>query len=176
MTTFDEEFADLPDLELDPRTQARHLAYLASLPDDKDPVAPRPRRPRRSRRGFIIGGVVAVVAAGGGVGVAAALGAFRATDTSTAFCYSSLTLDNRDRTEYATEGNAAGRGLEICAKYWQSGALQTGRPVDPQLLPTGGNHPVPDLVACVLPDGRVGIFPGTAPDCGRLGLPVYTGK
>jgi hypothetical protein len=207
MTTFDELVADLPDLELDPAVQRQHLAYLASLPDT-EPAAPGtatatrtdPRTDvddtdsasaagniidlaaqRRRRRRWLAGGIsVAVILAG--TGTAAAFGLFgEVTNTETAYCYASASLNenNTNRMEFATQGtdadprDAAASGIDICAAYWRSGVFQMGKKTDINAVPTGGGYPVPPLVACVLPSGQAGIFPGDDTTCESLGLGNY---
>jgi hypothetical protein len=79
------------------------------------------------------------------------------------------------------EGNpsdqTAEHAVEVCAHTWRIGGIAATKPyqrdLDPWYVdfegPEPATHPVPDLVACVLPDGQVGVFPDT--DCGALGLP-----
>ena len=79
------------------------------------------------------------------------------------------------------EGNpsdqTADHALEVCAHTWRIGGIAATKPyhreLDPWYVdfegPEPPTYPVPDLVACVLPDGQVGVFPNT--DCATLGLP-----
>lgn len=50
------------------------------------------------------------------------------------------------------------------------------KPGDVDRVPTGGTFPVPPLVACVLPSGQAGIFPGDSVTCTSLGLGTYLSK
>lgn len=176
MNTFEEEFGNLPDQQLPAATQDLHLAYLHSLAEQEGApgtgVGTGAGRRRRKRRWLFVAGAVAVLVGGGAAGAAAA-GFFRVTDTSTGFCYSADSL-GAVRVEYATaDGNAAENGLDVCAVYWRSGAFREGVPADPDAVPTGQGHPVPPLTACALETGQVGVFPGDAAVCGRLGLGEY---
>ncbi|MBM9466640.1 hypothetical protein [Nakamurella leprariae] len=175
MHDFDAFAGELRDQPLAPAAQEQHLALLRSLPDPGErPVTPAARR----RRGRVIGGLAigAVLAVGGGTAVA--IGAFStATDTATGYCYASADLDESvtNRMEFAAAGtpdrpeDASAVALDVCAAYWRSGVFAGGRG-DPDRAPTGGSAPVPSLVACVLPDGKAGVFPGDATTCHGLGL------
>lgn len=183
MTNFEDEFKDLPDQQLSPAVQERHLAYLHSLPDAEVPVDLGARRTRRRRR-ILIGGIGAVVLIAG-TGTAAALGVFdTVTNTETAYCYATASLDEStgNRMEFAVQGSAenprdaAANGVDVCGAYWRSGVFQIGKPVNIDQPPTGTGSTVPPLVACVLPSGQAGIFPGDAATCPGLGLAAYTGK
>lgn len=129
-------------------------------------------------------GAALVVASGVGVGTAAALGAFHAeppTDRRTAHCYTTASLSdptNHEDFAVATGGNpslhdAATSALDVCRGGWLQGRYSTTDPeiaLDPK--PPPWNYPVPPLVACVLKNGQVGVFPGRAATCQRLGLKV----
>jgi hypothetical protein len=105
----------------------------------------------------------------------------KVTNTETAYCYGSASLseDNGNRMEFATQGtaeaprDAAASGVDICAAYWRSGVFQFGKPPDINAVPTGNAYSVPPLVACVLPSGQAGIFPGDDTTCESLGLENY---
>lgn len=181
MSTFDDFAEELHDQTLDPAVQQAHLAYLRALPND-EPAVPAANQRRRHRGLVVIGISTAIVLAAGG-GTAAALGLFgRAptADTSSAFCYATTNLDDEsvnNRTEFALGdgqtqelGDAAAAGLDICAIYWRSGLFTIGGATNPDVLPTGGTQEVPPLVACVLPNGQAGIFPGDTTTCENLGL------
>ena len=66
---------------------------------------------------------------------------------------------------------SAARAIELCGYGWADGSLPWPETVGPTDNPPGGEHPVPPLQACVLPDGVVGVFPGDATTCAHLGLP-----
>jgi hypothetical protein len=76
-----------------------------------------------------------------------------------------------------TVANTAQHAIESCAASWRAGGLSTTPPytraLDPWYVdyqgPKPAEHPVPDLVACVLPTGSVGVFPDTT--CAALRLP-----
>jgi hypothetical protein len=101
------------------------------------------------------------------------------TNTSRARCYTSVrpaftgaygligttvTLTKLDgKSERVTDA------LGICAVLWRQGLLRPGEPgLGPRI---GSHHPVPSLVACVLPDGVAAVFPGRPHTCARLSLP-----
>lgn len=139
------------------------------------------QRRRRRRRRYLAGGITAAVLIAG-TGTAAAFGFFdKVTNTNTAYCYASASLDDGldNRIEFATQGtdsapyDAAASGVDICQAYWRAGVFQLGKPADIDRAPTGGLFPVPPLIACVLPSGQAGIFPGDKDTCGALGLAPY---
>ena len=66
---------------------------------------------------------------------------------------------------------SAARAIELCGYYWADGALPWPETKGPTDSPPGGSNPVPDLQACILPDGIVGVFPGDDQTCTALGLP-----
>jgi hypothetical protein len=80
------------------------------------------------------------------------------------------------------EGNpteqTAEHALEVCAQSWRIGGIAATKPhlrdLDPWYVdfegPKPATYPVPELVACVLPTGQVGVFPNT--DCAALGIPT----
>lgn len=70
----------------------------------------------------------------------------------------------------ATE-DSAHAAIDLCAAEWGDGVLPDPQSADPVRLPSGGPFPVPELHACVLPDGYVGVFPGGKSVCLNLGLP-----
>lgn len=76
-----------------------------------------------------------------------------------------------------TVADTARHAIESCAASWRAGGLSTTPPytraLDPWYVdfqgPKPAEHPVPDLVACVLATGSVGVFPDTT--CAALRLP-----
>ncbi len=57
----------------------------------------------------------------------------------------------------------------MCALYWN---FQLTGETSYEGAADGNNEPpVPDLVACVLKNGAVGVFPGDDQTCFELGLP-----
>ena len=176
MSTFDDFAKSQADQDLDPATQARHIAYLRSLPAGGP--AETVGAARRLRPRLIIAALTAgvLIAAGGGTAVAFVFFS-NASDTSTGYCYATATLDesSNNRTEFAAAGteinpnNAAVVSLEVCEAYWRSGVFAGGT-VDVSQPPAGGAWPVPPLVACVLPSGKAAVFPGDPTTCRTLGL------
>lgn len=67
-------------------------------------------------------------------------------------------------------GQSAAVAIELCGYGWAEGRLPW-----PESKPPGYVNPepqtVPELQACILPDGIVGVFPGGDLTCSRLGLP-----
>ena len=139
--------------------------------------APGPAHHRR--RLAVVGasvGVAVLVAAGS---AAAYVSRAPATDPTYARCYLSASLAKdavgTDVSMAFAPGepeipNAPAHALEMCATWWN---LQlTG--VAHYDGATDGNNtpPVPDLVACVLKNGAVGVFPGDDQTCFELGLPA----
>jgi hypothetical protein len=63
------------------------------------------------------------------------------------------------------------RGIDGCGAAWRIGTFESDR----SNIPAGKLFTVPKLIACQLPDGRVGIFPSgkSATDlCAELDLAV----
>lgn len=174
---FDELFRELPDLRISESAREQHFRLI-----DKLTTQPR-KAPRRWRKWAIVM-TVAVGFSGVGLGTAAAFGLFSSpTDRRIANCYTTADLHdptNREDFSVATSPNedptlhdAAASALDICAGGWQQGRFSTTDPMislDPK--PPPWNYPIPRLVACVLPSGAVGVFPGDDTTCTRLGLPI----
>jgi hypothetical protein len=180
---------------LSPEAKARHLQILAAE-QAATPAPPTLTSARRRRRRWIgaTAGIAVLVA---GVGTAAAwVGRAEPTVRDSARCFAIATtqFDDFDASDGAffdvtylsdpvpgVEGNpsdqTAEHAVEVCAHTWRIGGIAATKPyqrdLDPWYVdfegPEPATHPVPDLVACVLPDGQVGVFPDT--DCGALGLP-----
>jgi hypothetical protein len=63
------------------------------------------------------------------------------------------------------------RAIEACTPSWQLGMLTEGSTTIARPH-RGANRPVPQLVACVLPEeGIAAVFPGPDETCQKLGLP-----
>jgi len=166
--------------EIDPEVAVRHLAMLADL-THLDQVKPR-RRWRRSVA-FITAGVL--VTAGAGVGTAAAFGMFSQApaDRGIAHCYATADLDDpNNHTDFMVAvkplgehpngvGDAAAAAMEVCTGGWAQGRFSVTDPKVSDPHPNRTDFPVPPLVACVLPDGTVGVFPGDARTCAILEIP-----
>jgi hypothetical protein len=69
-----------------------------------------------------------------------------------------------------TLDQSAALAMELCGYGWAEGRLPW-----PETKPPGYTNPepqpVPELQACILPDGIVGVFPGDEGTCTQLGLP-----
>ena len=181
-TRFDDAARRLGELRLSEDARRRHLSMLAGLTSGSAPSVRRSRL--RGRRGVLVAVAAAVVAGGVGVGTAAALGAFRSappTDRLVARCYTTDSLDdptNHEEFMVATGGHpslrdAASSALDICRGGWSQGRYSASDPkvlLDPK--PPPWDYPVPPLVACVLKNGEVGVFPGPDATCQQLGLAV----
>ena len=129
-------------------------------------------RARRRRR------VVAVVAATAvvlGATAAATIAWQRATNRTEVRCFPKVVTDY-DNPVYGDtmqiDTDSASAALDICSSLWSSDFLVSTYPYTGD----GGQAPqqVPPLVACVLPNGEVGVFP-TSQTCEQLGLPRSSG-
>jgi hypothetical protein len=169
---------ELPDDLPSPRPfpDASKFAVKTMLMDEV-----RASRRRRWQLPLAVGLATAVA------GTAIAAGSYIAFRQPTEFryaqCYSSVTADTDYRTTLAIgKGHRADEGIpppaEVndaigsCGNLWSQGILRKDVPmsVEPTAVP-GGTAPVPPLVACTLPDGTVGVYPGDESTCRTLGLP-----
>jgi hypothetical protein len=120
---------------------------------------------------------VALVGFGGGIAYSQLGGDAAVTDQHTARCYSVATYVSGDDFPGTTLGvpdSAAGPGsvadaLDACSALWRAGILQPGSDTA-VVSPSQAQYPVPNLVECVLPDGRAAVFPGNSGLCSELGL------
>ncbi|HEY3737774.1 MAG TPA: hypothetical protein VGL26_10050 [Jatrophihabitans sp.] len=181
---FDVALRRVAEARLSQSARERHRVMLAALAAAEPELLP-PERPLRRRRTVLIATVAAVLAAGVGVGSAAAAGAFRSappTDRRIAHCYTTASLTdphNHEDFTVASDGtnpslpDAASHAMDICTGGWLQGRYSS---TDPKVLldpkPAPWNYPLPHLIACVLPSGEVGVFPGTVTTCTELGLDV----
>lgn len=163
---------------IDPAVADRHLAGLMSEP------APLARSSRRRGRVVLVAAVV-VATVGAGIGTAAAFGVFSAppTERGIAHCYATVDLDDpSNHTDFMVAvtpeeqdadgiGDAAAAALEVCSGGWAQGRFSATDPKVSDPHPSRIDFPVPYLVACVLPDGSVGVFPGNDRTCAGLNLP-----
>lgn len=129
---------------------------------------------RRSTRPIVIG-AAAVALLGVGVPFAVAqLGGVG--DKSTVECYSSAVYpgDESDHTLLGMTGQSGAIDIEdavdACSALWRQGIFRIGIRGISDDQHSEGVEKVPDLVVCVLPDGRAGVFPGGHQTCGTLGL------
>ncbi|MFC4909210.1 hypothetical protein [Actinomadura gamaensis] len=142
------EYSPPRERDLAPATRAlrrRHLVAEISRPAGRRGVA---------RRGRWIAGITAsLVLAGGGAAVAGGLLNERVEQSLTTGCYA-----HADRKADTTAiGSGTADPVAECARLWQEGKVENGR------------RTAPPLVACAL-DKAVGVFPGDAGTCRRLGL------
>jgi hypothetical protein len=160
------------------RTRERHLELIRAAIAADTPagslvgvVVPIERARRRRR-------VVAVVAAAAvvlGATAAATIAWQRASNRTEVRCFPKVVTDY-DNPVYGDtmqiDTDSASAALDICSSLWSSDFLVSAYPY------TGdGSHApqqVPPLVACVLPNGEVGVFP-TSQTCEQLGLPRSSG-
>ena len=133
------------------------------------------RSPRRStrfrvtRNAIIAGAAIAALTAG-------SLIVARLTQADidhSAICFEHASTDS---TQFPISGAGATTDealdpLAGCAYTWQEGYFDPAGPADP---PDTGDFPVPQLVACTLPDGSAGVFHledhPVQNFCGALGL------
>lgn len=178
--------------------RARLDAAIAAEPTTRTAATPDAptRNSGRRRRGWIgaTAGIAFLVA---GAGTAAAwVGRVEPTVRDTARCFAiattefgdlgrsgeayadlSVILVDADTGEIVDRDQTPQHAIEGCAKSWQSGRLAGTMPYQRVASPWGVGfegpppliYPVPELVACTLPTGQVGVFPDT--DCAALGLP-----
>lgn len=134
----------------------RARATLESILEQPTPVAPglsnRLRRPTRRRRRIYLAAAVAVAAVAAGTAWALTTGV---SQSLTIGCYAAPTLTAR--TIVLPAGNAS--ATQTCRTAWQQGEF--------------GSVRTPQLQACVLPSGAVGVFPA-ADACQRLKLAPLT--
>jgi hypothetical protein len=140
-------------------------------------VGPGDRNRRRRRRRLVaMAAGAALVVAGAGTAVAT-LALQRAGVRDVAHCFPFVT-SNFDQPGLGPDVTVSGddtahQALQLCAAEWTSGALVSTPPYAGTPGPTP--VPAPPLVACVLPSGAVGVFPGPPQTCADLGLPASAG-
>ena len=161
-------------------TRTREAGGLAL--DTPDAVAvvelSRPRGWGRRRVTVVVVAALAVSVVGGGLAVA--LSKLRPSEPAMVRCYAVATtdLDNPGlgfdlgvaAAPGLTASSTAAQALEECGQAWFRGELSGSAPHLPTDFP-GGGQSIPHLVACVLPEGFVGVFPGPVGTCAALGLP-----
>lgn len=172
--------ADTPP-PLSQAVQAAHKAHLRAV-IAADLAAPGPRPTGRHARGIrrwvaALVGAASLIATGG-VAVAF-LPHAQPQQYDLVRCFSNArppfteSPDNSSATltQGGTLQDTAHEAINLCAQAWADGWLPDPSTKDPD-TPPPGNQPVPELQACVLPDGVVGVFPGDPSVCLRLGLPA----
>lgn len=158
-----------------------------------DVAVQRPRKRRHARRGLVAALASLGLLVTGGAATAFLLRAQPQTQTIVR-CFNQASppfaegtpgtyqvkLVNRATADATMTAAAA---VELCARAWQRGAMAVPSPdvsspatATPATGTASGStipaNPVPPLVACVLPEGTVGVFPGDQETCLRLGLPI----
>jgi hypothetical protein len=135
------------------------------------------KAPGRRRR-FILGVVIVVVVGSAATGVTL-LRSSPVTDRTTARCYTTASLGNGETFSGATIFAAGTPGstaqvdnaIATCSGLWRLGVLVTGRSGIQSSAPNT-SYPIPPLVACTLPSGIAGVFPGDQNTCANLVLPL----
>lgn len=139
---------------------------------------------RRRTLGHRLTALVGAVAIAAGVtGGVLVINQASATMKNVAECYASADLNSHHTGVVVADkdGQAAPRastvderiatGIENCSAVWRLGRFEA----DPNAVQSGREFPIPNLVACTLPDGRFGYFPSTnstSEVCSHLGLAV----
>jgi hypothetical protein len=142
----------------------------------EETVGKKKASPRRRR---VILPVAIALILGSAVAGTAFLRTAPVTDKRTARCYTLANVGS-DKTFNGTTIGVAGLpgsvaqvddAIASCSGLWRRGFLVHGATETQRPKPNTTN-PVPPLVACTLPDGIAGIFPGDTHTCARLGLPL----
>lgn len=154
------------------------------------------RRSRRRQQMTLIGVAAVVVAIAAGAWaiphwlaapqqaqVVAAASTASPTDYRLVWCYANATLDESQRTSLMLVDRSGRPGSEtvsdyvnMCAEMWSSGEISSTAPYFAMArgeAPLGPVGERPTLTGCVLPDGKLGIFPVSQEEtCVALGLPL----
>jgi hypothetical protein len=142
----------------------------------EDVVGKKKASPRRTRLILLV--AIALVLASAVAGITL-LRTAPVTDKRTARCYTAMSIGS-DKTFSGTTIGVAGTpgsvaqvddAMASCSDLWRQGFLVPGMTAIQRPKPNTSN-PVPSLVACTLPDGIAGIFPGDSNTCAKLGLPL----
>jgi hypothetical protein len=136
------------------------------------------RRPLLRRRRIIFVVAIAAVLGSAAAGVAV-LRTAPVTDKRTARCYTQANVGSGEMfsgTTIAAPGTPGSIGqvnnaMAFCSDLWRQGFLLPGVTGIQRPKPNTSN-PVPSLIACTLPNGIAGIFPGDSSSCATLGLPL----
>jgi hypothetical protein len=132
-------------------------------------ISEKGRRKTRKHRiaAIALAGIVAIGCTAGGLAIArASQGAINYT----AECYGAADTNSTHFTSFYLPGDITTRSAtplaerislakEQCAASWRIGTFEKDR----SSIPEGKTFTVPDLVACQLPDDRLGIFPSSKP-------------
>jgi uncharacterized membrane protein len=136
------------------------------------------RRALPRRRRLIVGVAIAVLLGSAAAGITL-LRSAPVTDKQTARCYtvaelgSGQTFSGTTIAVPGTPGTPAqvDNAFDFCSGLWRQGFLIQGATGIQRPKPNTVN-PVPPLIACTLPSGIAGIFPGGSDTCAKLGLPI----
>jgi hypothetical protein len=132
----------------------------------------------RRRRRLVLGVAIAVVLGSAVAGITL-LQSAPVTDKTTARCYTEAALGSGGTFSGATIGALGAPGstarvdnaIATCSDLWRQGFLLSGKTGIQRPGPNTAN-PVPPLIACTLPNGIAGVFPGDQSTCASLGLPL----
>lgn len=164
---------------LHPARRAADIARIRELAASPD-NAPGRRLAWRTVLALTVG----ILVAGAGVATAAVVLAPESpTNTTIGRCYWQASTDTGDGFPGTTAASASaadgwtpelvGNLIEDCAALWRAGVFQLDSPGINQA--TSGMYPMPQLTACVLPQGEAAVFPNTT--CDQLGFaPMSTGS
>ena len=154
-------------------------AAIAGDPATPPTPAPAPGRRRWWRRGGITLLAGGLVLAGAGAATAFLTRA-QPDDPEIVRCFSvaappftSGAPGSYDASYGPGDGTldqSAALAIELCGYGWAEGRLPWPETKDPGYT-NPAPSPVPELQACILPDGIVGVFPGDTRTCTQLGLP-----
>lgn len=159
----------------------RHAALRRSLLKQ---FSAEQRRPLYKRPSSIAIGTTAAMALGTAV-AATHMDSKYVPPPNSVLCYSKAEPGIEEDRPPVTMARAAAAGeqdpavvhdvIDACALAWRTGSIAEGED-DPVSRghsdPNENNFPVPALVACVLEDDSIGVFPGDSSTCRTLGLPV----
>lgn len=150
---------------------ARRLVTVRAAVIESTHHVRSPKRSTRYRttRNLIIAAAAIAALTGGAI---VAIQAAQATIATNAWCYHDATLDSDPMVVIGDDGSTDDP-YDLCAVIWRSDLWD---PANNNADPNAGTNPVPDMVACELPDGVVGVFPrdgsaaSTEDFCEALGL------
>ena len=180
LTTVEQLLRDHPPTPPDEPTRAAHKQRLRTLMTAEPATVSSPRRHRRWRGlgiGVLAGGLIL-----GGAGAATAFLTWaQPDDPQIVRCFSVATAPFASGAPGSYEAGygspdgtldtSAARAIELCGALWSEGRLPWPETKGPGYT-ANTPQPIPDLRACILPDGVVGVLPGGPDTCRALGLPT----
>jgi hypothetical protein len=142
----------------------------------EDAVGKMKASPRRRRLILLVAIALVLASAVSGITL---LRTAPVTDKRTARCYTATSVGSGNTFSGTTIGVPGPPGsvaqvndaIASCSDLWRQGFLVRGLTEIQRPKPNTSN-PVPPLIACTLPDGIAGIFPGDSNTCAGLGLPL----